>query len=199
MAEDEAVAPGPGRRRRGGTGQVGAEGETVRADRQRLARGLAVSRPGTRTTAARPSAARRSGGHAHTLAYVRTRRRGPRRDPSEQRLLVWREQQFGYRGGPAPGPQAPGCLVGIHQVVQRPPSGQPPPRSQNVDYSAGPPPFFGSPIVPSTRRSGQAFRGPTAPPGDLAAAPGGPPPGRSGGVRPNGSAAGALEPGTPLP
>ena len=52
-------------------------------------------------------------------------------------------------GGTGSRPLLPRCLAGFHQMVQRPSNGQPPPRSQKVDYSAGPPPFFGSSMVAS--------------------------------------------------
>ena len=63
------------------------------------------------------------------------------------------------QAGPAPGRCHPGVWLGFDQAVQRAVSGQPPPRSQ-VDYyySAGPPPFFGGPILPRLFRRGGIFR-----------------------------------------
>jgi len=68
--------------------------------------------------------------------------------PPSTQMLERQANRLVYRGGPLPGRFARVSGRDYQGVQRAAPSGQPPPRSQVVDYySAGPPPFFGEPIV----------------------------------------------------
>src|SRR5579883_1473455 len=67
----------------------------------------------------------------------------PRRPPV-QALAERNPAGSPRQAGPGPDSLAERCLAGIHQVVRQPPSGQPPPGSQDFDCADGPPPFSGA-------------------------------------------------------
>src|SRR6267154_2470748 len=84
---------------------------------------------------------------------------GAEAPPGQTNCWKGPDEDLRHRVGPAPDRLAERCLAEIHQVVQRPTSGQPPPGSLRFDSSVGPPPFSGANRLYGWTRTARTFPG----------------------------------------